>query len=171
MSNLLKVKNIDMREDKNNNPYKYIEVSNYPHKLVIGPDGTNVKVRQMSRTIGITAWDKREVGEYSFAKDPAFDLKMDESFEAEIVTRKVPAYDIVDGEGEVRTVDTYTCVVFGSSDDKSGFEAAISQEFKRRDHDLSASPLSTPATATEQIDIAEEASPELSTAEKAAANA
>ncbi len=164
MSNLLKVSKIEIRKDKNDNPYKYIEVSNYPHKLVIGPDGTNVKVRQMSRTIAITAWDKRIVGEYSFVKAPAFDLEEGESFEAEIVTREVPGYEIADNDGEVRTVNTYTCVVFGNSDDKKSFNAAVLQEFSRREHSLSEGPT---VQTTERTDISEPIS-ELSTAKKAA---
>ena len=165
MSNLLKVNSIEIREDKKGNPYKFIEVANYPHKLMLGPDGTQVKVRQMARTIGITAWDKREVTmedgtKYDFKADPSFALEDKESFAGDIVTRKVPAYDIADDNGEVRTVDTYSCVVFGDTDDKPGFEAAISKEFKRRDHDLN-------ADAT--VDSREEMTPAAATLEPAPA--
>lgn len=141
--------------DKNGIAYKQITVSTASQKLTFNEVGQATISRIMPRKGTFNAWEKNypemlnlarkkgvEMEELtqedlkSVSADFAYDLKVNDKLLGDVVTRKVEPYEVPNNDGEVRVVDTYSCVVLGDTSDEESFEAAIKTTFQRNGRKL-----------------------------------
>lgn len=139
MVELLKVVSVEKMSDKDGIEYKRIQVRNGETSFIQLPTGEWKEIKQLSRTTYLNAWPQHERNGMSFREDPAYELEEGDETAGKIVTREVPAYDIVDRiSGETREATRYTAAIFADSTDKESFEAAVRSTFMRNGHDLDA---------------------------------
>jgi hypothetical protein len=139
MSNLLiKVSETEVKTDKNERNYKTV---GYTEVVIMKtPFGDIMKPASQCRSTRENSFeksylnDKPEIG----YNDPIFNAKKPADgglFQGAIVTREVTPYDIENEGGETREVNTYTCVVFGDTNDVS-WESKVRSAFKAAGHEL-----------------------------------
>lgn len=182
----MKILNVTAREIKvsasNGKSYAVIQLST-PASTMVDINGTMTRVKLKPESVrGITGFEVSNLPSLKDQPDYEWTLEVGEVVQGDRVTRKVEPYFIPDStmsdksgnpvaKGPVvkdgktgRMVDTATCAVLADTDDKEGFEIAILNAFKRKNHKLAAptvAQVAAPATAAltpEQIAAESEAS-------------
>jgi hypothetical protein len=126
----------EMRVDKNEKDYNYIEVEGQTSEDIVLPTGKVITMQKVAEKTAFTAYPTN----YLDQKDAFSDTKKGQIIMGDIVRRKVQPYDInfvdKDGVEQTRTVDTYKAFVAGDSRDKASFEIAVSKTFKQAGHEI-----------------------------------
>lgn len=133
MSKLIKkVSESKIELDKNKRSYKVITFENeniikYDHP-VLG----EIEVYQQGIPSKLVCWEKNYLNE---TMDLGYNEKLGSYFLGDIVTKTVTPYDIPVSEEEVKTVSTYTTIVFGDTDSDK-FQSSVKSVFKAKGFDL-----------------------------------
>ncbi len=155
MSNfLIKTAETEVKPDAKGNDYKTIS---YTEAVMMKtPFGEIAKPASQCKTTRKNSFKesyldgKMELG-YG---EPIFDPKNPQAggiFMGAIVARPVAEYDIPSNDGSIRTVDTYSTVVFGDTDSPA-FESLVKAAFKSAGHEIKETIL--PVVKTEEFDPA-----------------
>ncbi len=146
MNIIVKIAESELKQDKNGNSYKTVTFSE--QRMVDTPFGKMALPTSQSRSTKINRYAKSYLNgepEIGF-NDPIFNSSNPTKggwFMGAIETRKVNEYDITADDGSVRTVDTYTTIVFGDSDNPA-FESLVKSSFKSRGHEIADQQSATP---------------------------
>lgn len=138
MSNIVvKIAQSDLKKDKNQRPYKTVTFGEV--KFIDTPFGRMVVPATQARTTKINCYETNYLGKQDpgFA-DPIFNQSNPANggwFMGSIETRNVSEYDITAADGGVRTVSTFTTVVFGDTDSPA-FESSVKSAFSGRGHEV-----------------------------------
>lgn len=141
MSNIvIKIAQSEIKQDKNKRNYKTVTFGEV--KFIDTPFGKMVVPATQARTTKINCYELNYLGK----QDPGYaDAIFNQSnpsnggwFMGSIETREVEGYDIPSADGGVRTVNTYTTVVFADTDSPA-FESAVKSTFNSKGHVLSTS--------------------------------
>ena len=129
MTEFVLITKVEFATDKNSEQYKKITVQDDPRGFIQLPNGEWEEFTKLSRTTSVNAWEGRRDGMWS--------LEEGKKTPGKIVTREVPAYEIIDNAtGDVREATRYTAIVFGDTSDKESFEAAVRATFARNGHNI-----------------------------------
>jgi hypothetical protein len=152
----------DVKQDKNGRDYKVVTLSNPSVVTMMDVEtGELITAKVPPLKSKVTAYKETYLDD-----TPSFlwDAVEGETVLGSVVTRKVPVYDISDGDVS-RKVETYTCAVVANSDDSETWEVAIEKAFKNNGHPLNAEDaqtsdtikvsLSEPETEEEEAEVAE----------------
>lgn len=130
MGNLIKkVAESAVKPDKNGRNYKTITVATLGTSVQNIPGVGNVTVHSPVKTASMNVYESSYLNNQ---EEFGYSLPVGSLMMGNIVTRTVEPYTIVNREnGEVRTVNTYTCAVLGDTDDE-GFETLVEKTIARR---------------------------------------
>lgn len=138
MSNIvIKVAQSEIKNDKNQRPYKTVTFGEV--RFIDTPFGKMVVPATQARTTKINCYENNYLGKQDPGyADPIFNQSNPSNggwFAGSIETRNVEGYDIPTADGGVRTVNTYTTVVFGDTDSPA-FESAVKSAFSSKGHNV-----------------------------------
>ena len=141
MSNIvIKVAQSEIKNDKNQRPYKTVTFGEV--RFIDTPFGKMVVPATQARTTKINCYENNYLGKQDPGyADPIFNQSNPSNggwFMGSIETREVEGYDIPSADGGVRTVNTYTTVVFADTDSPA-FESTVKSTFNSKGHVLSTS--------------------------------
>jgi len=127
-----------VKQDKNGRNYKtvtFLEVV-----MMNTPFGIVQKPATQSRSNKINCYEKNYLNETPDIgyNDPIFNAAKPTAgglFQGSIETRQVEAYEIPDSEGTMRTVNTFTTVVFGDTESPA-YETVVKAAFKSKGHEV-----------------------------------
>lgn len=127
-----KVSETEVKKDKNGKNYKTVYFSKIAKQLVHHPLLGDVVVDVPAKPSGINVYEASYLDE---SKQFGYDLAIGQYAMGDIVTKTVPEYEITSKTGEVRTVNTYTTVVFGD-DTKDNWNNVVKQAFLSKGHSI-----------------------------------
>lgn len=138
MSNIvIKVAQSEIKNDKNQRPYKTVTFGEV--RFIDTPFGKMVVPATQARTTKINCYENNYLGKQDPGyADPIFNQSNPAAggwFAGSIETREVEGYDIPTADGGVRTVNTYTTVVFGDTDSPA-FESSVKSAFSSKGHNV-----------------------------------
>ena len=138
MSNIItKVAQSELKQDRNTRNYKTVTFSEV--RFVETPFGKMVVPASQAKTTKINCYENNYLGKIDVGyNDPIFNSSNPTNggwFAGSIETREVGSYDIPTADGGVRTVSTYTTVVFGDTDSPA-FESAVKSAFSSKGHNV-----------------------------------
>jgi hypothetical protein len=138
MSNIvIKVAQSEIKNDKNQRPYKTVTFGEV--RFIDTPFGKMVVPATQARTTKINCYENNYLGKQDPGyADPIFNQSNPAAggwFAGSIETRNVEGYDIPTADGGVRTVNTYTTVVFGDTDSPA-FESSVKSAFSSKGHNV-----------------------------------
>ena len=138
MSNIvIKVAQSEIKNDKNQRPYKTVTFGEV--RFIDTPFGKMVVPATQARTTKINCYENNYLGKQDPGyADPIFNQSNPSNggwFAGSIETRNVEGYDIPTADGGVRTVNTYTTVVFGDTDSPA-FESSVKSAFSSKGHNV-----------------------------------
>jgi hypothetical protein len=138
MSNIvIKVAQSEIKNDKNQRPYKTVTFGEV--RFIDTPFGKMVVPATQARTTKINCYENNYLGKQDPGyADPIFNQSNPANggwFAGSIETREVGNYDIPTADGGVRTVNTYTTVVFGDTDSPA-FESSVKSAFSSKGHNV-----------------------------------
>jgi hypothetical protein len=138
MSNIvIKVSQSEIKNDKNQRPYKTVTFGEV--RFIDTPFGKMVVPATQARTTKINCYENNYLGKQDPGyADPIFNQSNPSNggwFAGSIETRNVEGYDIPTADGGVRTVNTYTTVVFGDTDSPA-FESSVKSAFSSKGHNV-----------------------------------
>jgi hypothetical protein len=138
MSNIvIKTAQSEIKQDKNGRNYKTVTFGEV--KFIDTPFGKQLIPATQSRTTKINCYDNNYLGKQDPGyADPIFNNSNPTNggwFMGGIETREVSGYDIPTADGGVRTVSTYTTVVFGDTDSPA-FESTVKSAFSSKGHNV-----------------------------------
>jgi hypothetical protein len=138
MSNIItKVAQSELKQDRNTRNYKTVTFSEV--RFVETPFGKMVVPASQAKTTKINCYENNYLGKMDVGyNDPIFNSSNPTNggwFAGSIETREVGSYDIPTADGGVRTVSTYTTVVFGDTDSPA-FESAVKSAFSSKGHNV-----------------------------------
>lgn len=155
MSNvIIKTAESEVKLDKNGRKYKTVSFGEV--KYIDTPFGKQLVPATQARTTKTNCYELNYLGKQdSGFADPLFNAANPSNggwFMGSIETREVKAYDITAADGTVRTVNTYTSVVF-SDTDSPAHESAVKSAFASKGHEVMSidAPVSQTASALENI--------------------
>jgi hypothetical protein len=122
----------EVKMDKNDREYRTIYFKG-EEKVYLNRGGKLLEVNQITRESSTNAYAKSYLNDQPEA---AWAFKVGTMVLGAIVTRKVAPYEIPFGENDVRTVDTYTRVVFGDTAKVEEFEALVQREFAAQGREI-----------------------------------
>ena len=133
----------EVKEDKNDVNYKTFRVRE--ESYLTSFDAQTQKVISIlnpaAKETGENQWEESYDSSLNGAPDKFYNAKVGQKLAGAIVSRPVPTYEIgPDDNGEMKSVDSYTCAVFGNTADEAAFELAIIKTFKRKNHPLDGLP-------------------------------
>jgi hypothetical protein len=153
MSNIvIKTAQSEIKQDKNGRNYRTITFGEV--KFIDTPFGKMVVPATQARTTKINCYELNYLGK----QDPGYaDAIFNQSnpanggwFMGSIETREVEGYDIPSADGGVRTVNTYTTVVFADTDSPA-FESAVKSTFNSKGHALTTADVPTNTQVLEAL--------------------
>jgi hypothetical protein len=153
MSNIvIKTAQSEIKQDKNGRNYRTITFGEV--KFIDTPFGKMVVPATQARTTKINCYETNYLGK----QDPGYaDAIFNQSnpanggwFMGSIETREVEGYDIPSADGGVRTVNTYTTVVFADTDSPA-FESAVKSTFNSKGHALTTADVPTNTQVLEAL--------------------
>jgi hypothetical protein len=138
MSNIVvKVAQSELKQDKNTRNYRTITFGEV--RFIETPFGKMVVPASQARTTKINCYENNYLNKMDVGyNDPIFNQSNPANggwFAGSIETREVGSYDIPTADGGVRTVSTYTTVVFGDTDSPA-FESAVKSAFSSKGHNV-----------------------------------
>jgi hypothetical protein len=138
MSNIvIKVAQSEIKNDKNQRPYKTVTFGEV--RFIDTPFGKMIVPATQARTTKINCYENNYLGKQDPGyADPIFNQSNPAAggwFAGSIETRNVEGYDIPTADGGVRTVNTYTTVVFGDTDSPA-FESSVKSAFSSKGHNV-----------------------------------
>ena len=138
MSNIvIKTAQSEVKQDKNTRNYRTITFGEV--RFIETPFGKMVVPASQARTTKINCYENNYLGKMDVGySDPIFNQSNPANggwFAGSIETREVEGYDIPTADGGVRTVNTYTTVVFGDTDSPA-FESAVKSAFSSKGHNV-----------------------------------
>ena len=138
MSNIvIKVSQSELKQDKNQRTYKTVTFGEV--RFVDTPFGKMVVPASQARTTKINCYENSYLNKMDIGyNDPIFNQSNPSNggwFAGSIETREVEGYDIPTADGGVRTVSTYTTVVFGDTDSPA-FESSVKSAFSSKGHNV-----------------------------------
>lgn len=120
----------EIRTDKNGHEYVNVTVKGDEKQYINTPAGV-ITAFVPSRQTAINAYQENYLGQQDFL----WDKKVGTVVLGQIVTRNVQPYELTINK-VTRTVNTYTCVVFGNTNDTDAFEVAVQRAFSQAGHPL-----------------------------------
>ena len=138
MSNIvIKVAQSELKQDRNERKYKTVTFGEV--KFVDTPFGKMVIPANQGKTTKMNCYENNYLGKMDLGyADPIFNQSNPTNggwFAGSIETRNVEGYDIPTADGGVRTVNTYTTVVFGDTDSPA-FESSVKSAFSSKGHNV-----------------------------------
>lgn len=135
--------------DKNNKPYRTIQVST-PSVARVETDMGLKTVYVPTKTSAFNAWEVSNLASKKGASDFGFDLKVGDSIAGTIVKREVKTIVrdalknithfadtyVIESDGVKREASTYSAIVLGDTSDPESFEQAIKDSFWNAGHPL-----------------------------------
>lgn len=136
MSNIVtKSAQSEIKNDKNGMKYKTVSFSEV--KYIDTPFGKMLLPSTQAKTTKINCYETNYLGKQdSGFAESLFNAANPTNggwFMGSIENREVQEYDITAADGGVRTVNTYTTVVFGDTDSPA-YESTVKAAFKSRGH-------------------------------------
>jgi hypothetical protein len=155
MSNLIiKTAESEVKLDKNGRKYKTVSFGEV--KYIDTPFGKMLVPATQARTTKTNCYELNYLNKQdSGFADPMFNPAnptIGGWFMGSIETREVKAYDITAADGSVRTVSTYTSVVFGDTDSPA-FESQVKSAIASKGHEVMSAdaPVSQAVSALENL--------------------
>jgi hypothetical protein len=150
MSNVvIKTAESEVKLDKNGRKYKTVSFGEV--KYIDTPFGKQLVPATQARTTKTNCYELNYLGKqdsgYADAMFNAANPANGGWFMGSIETREVKPYDITAADGSVRTVSTYTTVVF-SDTDSPAHESAVKSAFASKGHEVMTGDVSVDKTAT-----------------------
>jgi hypothetical protein len=138
MSNIVtKVAQSELKQDRNTRNYKTVTFSEV--RFVETPFGKMVVPASQAKTTKINCYENNYLGKMDVGyNDPIFNQSNPTNggwFAGSIETREVGSYDIPTADGGVKTVGTFTTVVFGDTDSPA-FESSVKSAFSSKGHNV-----------------------------------
>ena len=138
MSNIVtKVAQSELKQDRNTRNYKTVTFSEV--RFVETPFGKMVVPASQAKTTKINCYENNYLGKMDVGyNDPIFNSSNPANggwFAGSIETREVGSYDIPTADGGVKTVSTFTTVVFGDTDSPA-FESTVKSAFSSKGHNV-----------------------------------
>ena len=138
MSNIvIKTAQSEIKQDKNGRNYRTITFGEV--RFIDTPFGKMVVPASQARTTKINCYENNYLNKMDVGyADAIFNQSNPANggwFAGSIETREVGSYDIPTADGGVRTVSTYTTVVFGDTDSPA-FESAVKSAFSSKGHNV-----------------------------------
>lgn len=138
MSNIVtKVAQSELKQDRNTRNYKTVTFSEV--RFVETPFGKMVVPASQAKTTKINCYENNYLGKMDVGyNDPIFNSSNPANggwFAGSIETREVGSYDIPTADGGVKTVGTFTTVVFGDTDSPA-FESTVKSAFSSKGHNV-----------------------------------
>ncbi|KKN88700.1 hypothetical protein LCGC14_0245910 [marine sediment metagenome] len=140
MSKTVKIITKEVLKDKTKVDYAKLGILEERGEKVTDPvTGEQYFAHSDPKKTSFNAWSKKpwdKEGEAS--PDLGYNLEVGQRILGSVVTRRVTPYDMpVDPDsGEIRSVDTYSCLVKGDTDNAEEFEIAIERQFRANNHPL-----------------------------------
>lgn len=149
MSNIvIKTAQSEIKQDKNGRNYKTVTFGEV--RFIDTPFGKMVVPASQARTTKINCYENNYLNKMDVGyNDPIFNQSNPANggwFAGSIETREVKEYDIPSADGGVRTVNTYTTVVFGDTDSPA-YESAVKSTFSSKGHEVSTGALTDSSVA------------------------
>jgi hypothetical protein len=121
----------EIKADKNGREYRQVFFKGNDVRYIQLPNGKFITAKQEVKETSINAYSKTYLDDKpSFA----WGLNVNDVVLGSVVTREVMPYDITDQRtGEVRTVNTYSRIVFGDTTSPA-YNAAVKREFSSQGH-------------------------------------
>jgi hypothetical protein len=138
MSNIVtKVAQSELKQDRNTRNYKTVTFSEV--RFVETPFGKMVVPASQAKTTKINCYENNYLGKMDVGyNDPIFNQGNPTNggwFAGSIETREVGSYDIPTADGGVKTVSTFTTVVFGDTNSPA-FESSVKSAFSSKGHNV-----------------------------------
>ena len=138
MSNIVvKVAQSELKQDRNTRNYRTITFGEV--RFIETPFGKMVVPASQARTTKINCYENNYLGKMDVGyNDPIFNSSNPTNggwFAGSIETREVGSYDIPTADGGVKTVNTFTTVVFGDTDSPA-FESTVKSAFSSKGHNV-----------------------------------
>ena len=138
MSNIVtKVAQSELKQDRNTRNYKTVTFSEV--RFVETPFGKMVVPASQAKTTKINCYENNYLNKMDVGyNDPIFNQSNPTNggwFAGSIETREVGSYDIPTADGGVKTVNTFTTVVFGDTDSPA-FESSVKSAFSSKGHNV-----------------------------------
>lgn len=138
MSNIVtKVAQSELKQDRNTRNYKTVTFSEV--RFVETPFGKMVVPASQAKTTKINCYENNYLGKMDVGyNDPIFNQSNPANggwFAGSIETREVGNYDIPTADGGVKTVSTFTTVVFGDTNSPA-FESSVKSAFSSKGHNV-----------------------------------
>jgi len=149
MSNVvIKTAESEVKLDKNGRKYKTVSFGEV--KYIDTPFGKMLVPSTQARTTKTNCYELNYLGKqdsgYTDAMFNAANPTNGGWFMGSIETREVKPYDITAADGSIRTVNTYTTVVF-SDTDSPAHESAVKSAFASKGHEVMTGDVSVDKTA------------------------
>ena len=154
MQNLItKTAETAVKQDKNGRSYKTVTFSEV--RYVDTPFGSMLMPATQAKSTKINCYENNYLGKQDPGyAEPIFNQSNAAKggwFMGSIETRNVEEYDIPSADGSVRTVNTYTTVVFGDTDSPA-YESTVKSAFSSKGHTVTDNATdSTVASHLEQL--------------------
>ena len=150
MSNVvIKTAESEVKLDKNGRKYKTVSFGEV--KYIDTPFGKMLVPSTQARTTKTNCYELNYLGKpdsgYADAMFNAANPTNGGWFMGSIETREVKPYDITAADGSVRTVNTYTTVVF-SDTDSPAHESAVKASFSSKGHEIMTGDISVNKTVS-----------------------
>ncbi len=149
MSNIvIKVAQSEIKQDKNGRNYKTVTFGEV--RYIDTPFGKQLVPALQARTTKVNCYENNYLGKQDPGyADPIFNQSNPANggwFMGGIETRGVREYDIPSADGGVRTVNTFTTVVFADSDSPA-YESSVKSAFSSKGHELNSDALTDSSVA------------------------
>ena len=138
----------EVRQDKNGRNYAYLTVKGDDVETFVFPGGRTITAVKPSKVTAVTGYEENYLG----VQDFAWSLNKGQVAMGSIVTRNVASYDITGQDGVIRTVNTYSAVVFGDTRDTVAFEAEVNRVFKAAQHPIANTQEVVTTSVVEQVE-------------------
>ncbi len=125
----------EVREDKNGRSYVNVTVKGDEKQYITLPNGTVIEAHVPARQSAVNAYENNYLDQQDFAWGKPVGTKV----LGAIVTKTVAPYEIKGSDDVVRTVTTYSCPVFGNTNNQEEFEVATARAFASGGHPLNSS--------------------------------
>ena len=139
MNTIVKTSKTEAKQDKNGRNYKTVAFSEVKH--VDTPFGKMLLPASQSKTVKINCYENSYLNKMDAGyADPIFNANNPANggwFAGSIEAREVVGYDITSADGSIKTVNTYTTVVFGDTDSPA-YESTVKAAFKSKGHEVMA---------------------------------
>ena len=149
MSNIVtKLAQSEIKQDKNGRNYRTVTFGEV--KTIDTPFGKQLVPALQARTTKVNCYENNYLGKQDPGyADPIFNQSNPAKggwFMGNIETREVREYDIPSADGGVRTVNTFTTVVFADSDSPA-YESSVKSAFSSKGHELNSDALTDASVA------------------------